>query len=223
MAAKTSRKSNIATKLQVLNILTKRIAEGDYLPGTKLIEKDMADEFHISRQMARDVLQELECRGLVEKEPNKGAVVRRISFEALFQLMEVREVIEGLAARLAALNSEPEDWQDLIEEFGRPMEDTVRGQDFDTYLSMVNKFQARLLKCAKNDELSLFADRIYTKMLLIQRRLIILPGRLEAGLKEHREVMQAIIEKDGEKAEMLKKKNLRSAMNFLRKYKKWVL
>lgn len=206
----------------MLKTLRERIAEGEYLPGSKLLEKELADEFGISRQMAREMLLDLEYRGLVQKEPNKGAVVRRIAPESLFQLMEIRVVLEGLAARLAAQNGNPEEWDDLVAAFGQPIEDTIREQDFDKYLSIVNKFQERLLKCAGNDELSLMADRIYTKMLLIQRRLIILPGRLEEGLKEHREVLQAIIEGDGEKAERLKKENLHSAIRYLKKFKKWV-
>jgi len=208
---------------QVLDILRQRIVEGEYLPGNKLIENDLANEFGISRQLARDILHDLESRGLVEKERNKGATVRRIDLKTLFEIMELREVIEGLAARLAARNTTSKDWQDLVAEFGAPFEELVKKMDFEQFLALVNKFQKRVVQAAANAELSLVSDRMYTKMLIVQRRAVLLPGRLQEALKEHREVLQAIVDGDEERAEEMKRKNIRSALNFMIKYKKWVL
>ncbi len=210
-------------RVEVLDILRHRIVEGEYLPGSKLVENDLAQEFGISRQMARELLQDLESRGLVQKEPNKGATIRRIDLKTLFEIMEVREVLEGLAARLATENTTAADWQDLVDAFGECMEEKVREKDLDGYLALVNTFQSRLLEAAANQELSDMADRIYAKMRIVQRRLILLPGRLQVGLAEHREILRAIVSGDGQKAEALKRENLRSAIAMLKKYKKWVL
>ncbi len=210
-------------RTEVLDVLRQRIVEGEYLPGSKLVENDLAQEFGISRQMARELLQDLESRGLVQKEPNKGATIRRIDLKTLFEIMELREVIEGLAARLATENTTAADWQDLVDEFGDYVEEKVKEKNLDGYLALVNKFQNRLLQAAANAELSLVADRIFAKMLIVQRRLILLPGRVQAGLQEHREVLQAIMEGDPEKAETLKRKNIRSAITTLKKFKKWVV
>ena len=210
-------------RTEVLDVLRQRIVEGEYLPGSKLVENDLAQEFGISRQMARELLQDLESRGLVQKEPNKGATIRRIDLKTLFEIMELREVLEGLAARLATENTSAADWQDLVDAFGECMEEKVREKDLDGYLALVNKFQNRLLQAADNAELSLVADRIFAKMLIVQRRLILLPGRVQAGLQEHREVLQAIMDGDPEKAETLKRKNIRSAITTLKKFKKWVV
>jgi DNA-binding GntR family transcriptional regulator len=210
-------------RAQLLGILRNRIIEGEYPPGSKLIEKTLLGEFGISRQMARELLQELESRGLVQKEPNKGATVRRMDLNTLFEIMDLREVIEGLAARLATQNSHAGDWQDLVEAFGERMDQMIREKDFEGYLTLVNKFQDRMLKLAGNAELSLVADRIYAKMLIIQRRLICLPGRLQAGIKEHRDVIQAIVSGDAEKAETLKRNNIRSAINTLKRYQKMII
>lgn len=210
-------------RTKILNAIRQRIVEGEYLPGNKVIENDLAKEFGISRQLARDILQDLESRGLVEKEPNKGTTVRRIDLKTLFEIMELREVIEGLAARLAARNTTAKDWQDLAEEFGAPLEEIVKKTDFEQYLTLVNKFQNRVITAAANSELSIVADRIYGKMLIVQRRTILLPGRLQEGIKEHRDVLNAIMSGNEEKAEELKRKNIRSAFDFMLKYKKWVL
>ena len=210
-------------RAEVLNILRHRIIEGRYLPGNKLIENDLVDEFGISRQMARELLHDLESRGLVEKEPNKGITIRRIDIKTLFEIMELREVIEGLAARLATHKTTEADWQDLVEAFGARMDAIIRKNDFEGYIALVNQLQERLLRAAANHELEIVADRIYAKMRIVQRRLILLPGRLQAGVKEHREVLQAVVSGDPEKAEIAKRKNIRSAMNTLEKFKDWVL
>ena len=222
MAARPKAKKRM-DRAQVLDILRNRIIEGEYPPGSKLIENNLAGEFGISRQMARELLQELESRGLVQKEPNKGATVRRMDLKTLFEIMDLREVIEGLAARLATQNSTAADWLDLVEAFGERMDDIIRKKDFEEYLGLVNRFQDRMLKLAGNSEMSLVADRIYAKMLIIQRRLILLPGRLQVGIKEHRDVIQAIVAGDPEKAEELKRNNIRSAVTTMKKYQKMII
>ena len=221
--AQTRKPAKGLDRAEVLDVLRQRIVEGEYLPGSKLVENDLAQEFGISRQMARELLQDLESRGLVQKEPNKGATIRRIDLKTLFEIMELREVLEGLAARLATENTSAADWQDLVDAFGECMEEKVREKDLDGYLALVNKFQNRLLEAAANQELSDMADRIYAKMRIVQRRLILLPGRLRVGLDEHREILRAIVSGDAQKAEALKRGNLRSAIAMLKKYKKWVL
>lgn len=210
-------------RTKVLNVLRHRIVEGEYLPGSKLIENDLAREFGISRQVARELLQDLESRGLVEKEPNKGATIRRIDLTNLFEIMVLREVIEGLAARLATQNTTAADWQDLVDAFGDRMDEKIREKDLEGYLALVNKFQSRLFQAAGNKELLDVADRIYAKMRMVQRRLILLPGRLQVGLGEHRAILKAICSGDPGKAESLKRENIRSAIATLEKYKKWVL
>jgi DNA-binding GntR family transcriptional regulator len=208
---------------KVLSTLRDRIVDGYYPQGLKLVENDLANEFQVSRPMLREILAELENQGLVEKKPNRGAMVRRVDTESLLEIMEIREVLEGLAARLAAEKSRPEEWRDLEEIFGEKAEAMVKNLEFENFLGLVADFRERMVKASRNKELTKLIYSLFAKITIVQRRVVILPGRMEQAINEHREVIRAIKSGDPEKAEEAKRKNLRTARQYLIKYKSWVL
>jgi DNA-binding GntR family transcriptional regulator len=215
--------SNKDKKSRILGVLRDRIVDGHYPQGLKLVESELASEFQVSRPMLREVLTELENQGLVERKPNRGAMVRRVDTESLMEIMEIREVLEALCARLAAEKSKPQDWLDLREAFGEYAEKMVRNHEFEGYLSLVADFRERMVKASRNKELAKLIYSLFAKITIVQRRIVILPGRMEEAIKEHREVIEAIIAGDPERAEDAKRRNLRTAREYLAKYKSWVL
>src|SRR6202795_164467 len=128
-----ARRGQLSTA-DVLDTLRQRIARQEIPPGSKLREHDLADEFGVPRTRIREVFGALESRGLIERIPNRGAVVMRLEPAHVFQLYDVREVLEGLCARLATENVPPESWQDLADYFRGPMTRYVREGDFDAYI-----------------------------------------------------------------------------------------
>ena len=210
-------------KKAVSAVLRERIVDGYYPQGVKLTEQTLANEFSVSRLMIREILGDLESQGLVEKKANKGTVVRRVDSDSLFETMEIREVLEGLAARLAAQKSKPEDWLDLKQEFGESFERIVKELDFEKYLDFISKFRDRMVEAAQNEELSKLINSLYAKIRIVQRRIVILPGRIQEAIEEHREVLEAIMAGDPVRAEKMKKENLQHAREWLEKYKVWVL
>ncbi|MEW6665310.1 MAG: GntR family transcriptional regulator [Thermodesulfobacteriota bacterium] len=210
-------------RYNILNTLRDRIVDGHYPQGLKLVENDLASEFQVSRPMLREVLAELENQGLVERKPNRGAMVRRVDTESLMEIMEIREVLEGLCARLAAQKSKPEDWLDLREAFGERADNMIEHHEFESYLGLVAAFRERMVKASRNRELAKLTYSLFAKITIVQRRIVILPGRMEEAIKEHREVLEAIMAGDPEKAEEAKRRNLRNAREYLEKYKSWVL
>ena len=85
--------------VDVLDVLRTRIADHDLPPGTKLRESDLAGEFGVSRARIREAFGALEQRGLIERIPNRGAVVTRLDAEQIYGLYDVREVVEALCVR----------------------------------------------------------------------------------------------------------------------------
>jgi DNA-binding GntR family transcriptional regulator len=210
-------------RASVLETLRERIVEGEYPQGVKLVEQDLAEEFEVSRPMLREILRDLENQGLVERRPNRGAMVRRIDPDSLLEIMEIREVLEGLAARLAAQKSKREDWLELEAAFGEPASKMVEDQEFEQFLNLVALLRQQIVKAADNEELSELIYSLFAKITIIQRRVVILPGRLKQAINEHRAVLKALMDGDAELAEQNKRKNLRSAKEFLNKYKAWIL
>ena len=221
--AANKQKSKLTKRENILHTLRERIVEGDYPQGVKLVEQDLAREFGVSRPMLREILSDLESLGLVEKRRNRGTTVRRIDSRSLLEIMEIREVLEGLAARLAAENSNPDDWRDLEKEFGEPFEQIVNNMDFKSYLDLISVLRDRMVAAAQSDELSKLIISMYAKIQIVQRRIVILPGRINQAITEHRQVLAAIIEGNPDKAEKMKRLNMRNARECLEKYKPWVL
>src|SRR5690606_39742913 len=106
----------------IVEILRKRIVDHDLPPGSKLREAVLTEEFKVSRPRLREAFGVLEDRGLIERIPNRGAVVTRLEADDIHALFEVREVLEGLAVRLATEKADPATWIDLADRFGAPAE-----------------------------------------------------------------------------------------------------
>ncbi len=208
---------------EIMETMRDRIVDGFYPQGMKLVESNLVEEFGISRPLIREILADLETQGLVERKPNRGAIVRRVDLTSLLEIMDLREMLEGLAARLATRNSSPEDWADMEKAFGKPADQMVENQDFDSFLDLVAALRDRIVKTAQNEELSKLIYSLFAKITIVQRRVVILPGRMKQGINEHRQVIEAIMSGDEDAAEQKKRNNLRSARDYLIQYKKWVL
>ena len=85
--------------------LLQAIEEGELAPGSRLREADLAERFQISRTPVREALGRLEAQGLVAHEPHRGASVARLDYGQVSELYDLREVLEGTAARLAAIHA----------------------------------------------------------------------------------------------------------------------
>jgi DNA-binding GntR family transcriptional regulator len=125
--------------------------------------------------------------------------------------------------RLATQNAPPESWQDLLALFGVPMEQHVKRADFDAFLAGYGAFRKRALEAAASPVLAGMLDMIYDQTQAIIRRTIVLPGRAEQGLKEHRAVLAAMRRGDAAEAERLRRANMRSARETLQRFHKFVL
>src|SRR6201991_4827488 len=98
---------------RVRDLLEEAILEGELKPGERLRAEALAQRFGTSRTPIREALLQLEGQGLVEVEPNRGAVVRAFDREDLLDLYRVRALLEPAAAALAARRLESREWHRL--------------------------------------------------------------------------------------------------------------
>lgn len=207
----------------VERILRDRIATHELSPGSKLGEAALAKEFGISRSRVREILNVLAQKELVKRIPNRGAVVAKMDAEQLSQIYDLFEVLEGLTARLACMNSQPSDWDELSELFGKPMEEAVADGDVGALFSAVGCYRETALRLARNDFLSQTLNGIYDRTQMIIRRTLILPGRAKLSLEEHQMIIAAMRRGDVEAAERCKLNNMKSARDAINKYIDFVL
>ena len=93
----------------VRDTLRTRIFEGHYVPGTRLVERDLAAEFNVSRLPVREALRMLRQEGLISDRGARGAEVSTLSAKDVEDLFDVRQSLEVLACRLAATRATAED------------------------------------------------------------------------------------------------------------------
>lgn len=209
--------------LEVVAMLRERIASQQFLSGHRLREQELSEEFGVSRARIRDAFGALEERGLIERIPNRGAVVARLDHDQIFDLFDVREMLEGLCARLATQKSRPADWDDLARSFGAPMAKHVARGELNAYLETYEQFRERMIEAAQNPLLKDMLDSIHDKTRVLIRRIIILPGRASQGLKEHRALLAAMRRGDADAAERLKRRNIASSRDYLERYRDFLL
>ena len=207
----------------LVDALRGQIASQELPPGARLREQELSEEFGVPRTKVREALSALDARGLIDRIPNKGAVVARLGIDRLVHIYDVREVLEGLCARLAAERAPTGAWEPLVEFFGAPMQAHVDAQDFAGFLDGYERFRNEMTTAAGNPVLSDMLDVIYDITQVAIRRTIILPGRAEVGLAEHRAVLTALADGNGELAEELRRENMRSAKAFLVRFQNFVV
>jgi DNA-binding GntR family transcriptional regulator len=88
---------------QIKEVLLARILEGDYAPGQRIVEMQLAHEFGVSQAPVREALRELEALRLIVSEPHRGARVREVTVRELAEIYPVRAALEEEAARAAAV------------------------------------------------------------------------------------------------------------------------
>ncbi|MES2536054.1 MAG: GntR family transcriptional regulator [Pseudomonadota bacterium] len=207
----------------VIKDLREKISSQALLPGTRIPEEELAQAYGIPRAKAREVLATLEDRALVIRVPNKGAVVAFVDMETTYRLYEVREVLDGLAVRLATINSKPEDWQDLLEMFGEAFENSLKSGDIDQHITTIEAFRERVKQAAGNPVLSDMSERLYDRTRVTIRRVALLPGRAEKGMEQYRAVLAAMIRGDADEAEARVRELNRSAREYIERYKNYVV
>ena len=99
-------------------LILEAIEQGDYRPGDRLVESELADRFGVSRTPVREALQRLETQSMLARD-GRSLIVASLDHNQLAELYVVRAELEGLAARLAAKHATPEEirvLRDMIDE-----------------------------------------------------------------------------------------------------------
>ena len=104
---KVPRRERRVLRDEIRDQLIEQILNGNLPPGERIVEMRIAQQFGVSQAPVREALRDLDLLGFVVSSPFRGAIVRQISVEELVQLYPIRAVLEGLAARHAALRIKP--------------------------------------------------------------------------------------------------------------------
>lgn len=189
------------------------IERGDIAAGSKISEPELARRFGVSRGPLREAIGRLEACGLVERRANVGARVVTLSSEGLLEIFQVREALESMAARLAAEHMTDEEiagLRELLDQHGRQIEEDS-GQAYFQKVGDLD-FHYRIVQGSRNSQLiKLLCNDLYHLMRLYRYQFGMQSRRAPRAFVEHRMIVDAIEQRDGEMAELLMRHHIRTS------------
>jgi DNA-binding GntR family transcriptional regulator len=168
-------------------------------PGAVVHEAKLMEQLGVGRTPIREAVRMLARAKLVEVYPRRGVFVTSVNIRDLASLSEVREVLEGHAARLAAERATEDDQRELaalIDECRSKSGLHRRG-----LIDLDRRIHRHVYRCTHNGFLEATLDEYYVLALRIWFLALDRVERLDEAVREHRELLEAIRDRDGERAE----------------------
>lgn len=192
---------------QAYQRLIEAIARGELPPGTRLRETELSERLGLSRTPVREALRALEADGLVQHQPRHGAMVRQLDHAEVMELYEMRAVLEGTAARLAARMASDIELQAL-----RALNaDFAAAPDPRTAAEFNRQFHDTLVGASRNRFLLHAVEGLRKTMLILGPTTMSIESRVQEAATEHAEVIAALQERDGPRAEHLMRGHIEAA------------
>ncbi len=179
--------------------LREAIMAGRLAPGSRLSVPLLAQQLNVSRSPVREAVQRLVQEGLADEEPHRGAGVARLDPVELVPLYEIREVLEGLSARLAAQHADEADLQALGAAHEVHAAALERG-DAAHHVPLDMAFHAMLRAAAHHTELDRYLDQVQGKIAIAMLGGNPLVWSRQA-IVEHRAILDAVLARDPDAAE----------------------
>ena len=189
---------NLAGKVYE-NIRDKILGE-NLPPDTRLISDQLAKEMGVSRTPVKEALLRLEKEGFVVSVPRRGMYVKKFSSAEIKEIYEIREVLEGLAVRMAAVSPDPE----LLEKMRQACENYKLGieqKDTDLCIESDLLFHRLLIKTSGSKRLIDMLESFHAQSISIAKREVSYWIYAPTYLDEHRSVINLISQGKGRSAE----------------------
>lgn len=185
----------------IFNNLKSAIINGKLKANQRINEKELAEHFRVSRTPVREAVLRLAAEGFVQIDSYRRAVVKEISYEELKEIFEVLGALDRLAVSQAV------DFLTLkeirkLEKLVEKMEKNCNLKSIEKYLELNVDFHNEIWKAVSNKLLVETLHSVRDKLLRYNYAQIYAfkkPGTLERSMKQHRELLKAIIDKDKKK------------------------
>lgn len=193
--------------IQIADALREMIMIGELKNGDKINENVLCGAMGISKTPLREALRVLSAENLISLVPNRGAYVTKPTTAEIKEMFAVMSVLEGVCARAAAEKMTPADFARL-EELHAELEEKFDVRDQEEYIRINNRYHSFVQDLAGNRTLNQIVSGLRKKILLYRFQSLNLPGRFEASIKEHRDLLEAFRNRAAPKAEKIMKTHL---------------
>ena len=186
----------------VFEHLRNSILNGDLKPGERLMEVQLAEQLGVSRTPVREAIRKLELEGLLIMVPRKGAYVADVSVKDILDVLEVRSVLEGLAAALAAERMTEEELEEL-ELISYHFKRCIENGDTEGMIERDMQFHDRILNSTRNVKLIQIAHGLQEQVQRFRVTYFSEYHKSDALLSEHQAVLEAIANRDASQAQQV--------------------
>jgi DNA-binding GntR family transcriptional regulator len=195
------------SEIEAYEALHREIVSGELSPGERLLEEEISDRLGESRGSVRAAILRLGHEGLVLRERNRGARVRRVSVQEAIEILEARAALESLAAGYAAVRRTDAEAKELIGIAAKMQR--LHGQGELLAMSERNaEMHRRILEISRHEVARDVCTRLNSQVVRFQFRTVLAPGRSTKSLREHKAIVDAIAAKDRKAAETAMRRHL---------------
>ena len=204
---------------RVFQKIREDILNGKYKENDELRENTIGKELGVSRTPVREALRQLELEGLVSIIPNKGAYVTGISHKDIWDIYVIRSMLEGLCARWATehiTESQLDELEEtiLLSEFQMKKES---GFSAEQVALLDSRFHSILYGASGSRILSHVLKDFHNYVQTARKSSVVSEDRARKSIREHRQILRAIRDRDGEMAEQLANEHIMHVMQNLKK------
>jgi DNA-binding GntR family transcriptional regulator len=206
-----SQKSDGSIVEAIIEIIKEGVRDRRFAPGQRLIESDIRRAVGASRSSVREAMRRLAAENLIDLKHYKGARVRVFAEAEVIGLYQVREMLEGLAARLAAENigrgRHRSQLTALEKSFDRGYDGSPTG-----YMRYNEQFHALVVRMSESDILIRLVGQLHIPVYTLQFHSLVDPRSVAAARRQHKALAKAILAGDGTKAERLMRQHVRDRL-----------
>jgi DNA-binding GntR family transcriptional regulator len=214
-ASRAEKRFKSLTKL-LIEKLREAIVGGKFSPGERLAEETLAASLHVGKVALREALRSLETEGYVTFLPNNEIAVSKLTREDVQDYYTIASVLEGLAARLAVENAQPEEIARL-KELHLALKEASQKRDLVRYFDANSNFHRFIAEIARNQRLYRLIDQLRQEIQKTRILSLHLPQRLDYSMREHDQILDAFLKNNPQLAESTMVRHLNNQMETLRK------
>lgn len=194
--------SNNALSNSIAEHISQQILSGELKPGDKLVENNYAEEYGISRAPVREAIYLLATEGLVERIPRKGAVVKEFTKNEIYDLLEIRTMLETMAMKRIRQRGIDhfilQNMKNLLEEMNK-----VDGDNVHYYTKLNHSFHMCIIEMSKSETIKNMYLRLGMPLLRIQSLSFTNEGNIPKSVSEHKIIVDYLEKEKIEEADRI--------------------
>ena len=188
--------------VEVADLLREKIFNHELPPGSWIDEQQMTQLFGISRTPLREAIKVLASEGLITMKIRRGAYVTEVDITEIGQIFEVIALLEGQGVKKVAQHATDQELE-VLDSIHLKLEKAAADRDIDKFFELNQEVHDKIQEIGGNRWMRKVISDLRQVLKLQRRNSLTKMGRLEQSLKEHRQILSAIISRKGDLAQEL--------------------